>query len=127
MNPDQSAFVEEINAGAPVPEVKPQDLRVALKFFADLRAQHVDDTSQDRGPSFFSSDLGRLCSPGANILAISMRSIVLERLLESERRNSNMQGMAREEAMVQAMATLPFTAAQLKDLDAVRKRVVDGT
>jgi hypothetical protein len=56
-----------------------------------------------------------------------MRSIVLERLLESERRNSSMQGMAREEAMVQAMATLPFTAAQLKDLDAVRKRVVDWT
>jgi hypothetical protein len=128
MNPYFESFADSINAGAPIPEVDPSDLRAALQFFADLRAHHAgSDETQVAGPgeySFLKDSLARRCTFGADVLAVVMRGLTLDAIVESGRADPGHRQVDQDEVVVQAMAKMPVVAGELRDLDTIRRRLL---
>ncbi|MPZ21304.1 MAG: hypothetical protein GEV06_25910 [Luteitalea sp.] len=122
------SLVKELNAGESIAEVEPGDVRSAAAFFAELRShpnhdQIVSTSTSEKGYSFMINGLAKRCSPGANVLAVAIRGIVLEAMAEDYSRDSALHSRIDENELVESVARLPLVAADLRDPDEIRRRV----
>lgn len=126
MNAEVDALVERLNAGAPIPEADPNDLHAALLFLAEARGVMARDDpgrAQQRGVGFFLDDLATRCSRGADVFAVAVRGALLDVVLTLPRARPEQSGPGRDELITQAIAKMPLVAADLKDPDAILRRI----
>jgi len=128
MNRYSASFAERVNAGAAIPEVDPKDLTSALQFFADLRAHHAgtdeNQASAPPGYAFLCTALAQRCRPDADVLAVAMRALALEAVLDLDRAKPGRQRSGSDEVVVQALAKMHLVAAELRDPAGVRRRAL---
>jgi hypothetical protein len=118
---DFASLIEGFNAGEPIPPVDPNDLSAALGLFTVLRAHAAGVGLPDRGYSFMRHDLAERCSPGADAVAASVRGFVLDAVLQRTAQGEQPD----EQSVIRAIATVPLHAADLADLDRIRRRAFE--
>jgi hypothetical protein len=117
--------VDQLDAGEPIPQVEPEDIGAALRLVSEARA--MLDSAAQRGilsapavptVGFGSDDLALSCRPEADVFPVVRRALASE-ILRLARTNPERLGPYPDAFRIQAMATMPLLAAELKDTEAI--------
>lgn len=104
-----SAFL----AGEPIPAVDPQDLRAVSQLSHKLRAQFLQNSETDIAtppPSIDVTLMAGACAPGANVIAVSLRSAFLDAMLGQGPLAPWRCSAGLDQAVFNATATFPIPA-----------------
>ena len=111
-----SAFL----AGEPIPAVDPDDLRGVLELSHKLRAQFAQNSETDIAappPSIDVALLAEACAPGANVVAVSLRSALLDAMLSQGLLAPWQRNAGLDQAVFNAAATFPIRPLDRFDPD----------
>ncbi len=97
-----SAFM----AVEPIPAVDPQDLRGVFELSHKLRAQFV----QNSETSIDVALLAKACAPGANVIAVSLRTALLDAMASQGLLAPWHRSAGLDQAVFNAAATFPIPA-----------------
>ena len=112
-------------AGKPIPPVEPGDLRAVREFIDRVRAE-MPETNVTKQPSSIGISaklLAEVCSPGANVMAVYARSILLDVLVGQGLLAPWQHGARLDDAVFNVAATLPIPKLDLFDSDAFLQRL----
>ncbi len=111
-----SAFL----AGEPIPAVGPRDLRGVAEVSHQLRAQFVQNSETDIAnplPSIDVALLAEACATGANVIAVSLRSVLLDAMLGQGLLAPWQRSAGLDQAVFDAAATFPIPVLDRFDPD----------
>lgn len=130
MDLDLESFVERLNAGEPIPEVKPEYLRAALSVLSDSRA--ILDRAELLGTlaglsrptiGIFLGDRALSCMPSTEVLPAVLRAALASVILHLPRTHEERPDPVEDDFIVRMLAEIPLVAAELKDPEAILKRI----
>jgi hypothetical protein len=104
-----SAFM----TGEPIPAVDPHDLRGVFELSHQLRAQFVQNSGTEvpgPQPSISVALLAEACAPGANVIAVSLRGLLLDAMASQGLLAPWQRGPGLQQAVFDAAATFPIPA-----------------
>ena len=118
---DLSALV----AGGPIPAVNTGDLRTVREFMDRVRSENPE-AKASKPPSAIGIDsklLAELCGPGANVLAVFARSILLDVLVGQGVLAPWQRGARLDDAVFDVASTFPMPKFDQFDPDAFLLRL----
>jgi len=116
--PDFGKLVDELNAGAPIPAVAPEDLRAALSLFSEARNGLRKAGAYKEGEvGCMYEDLAARCSTGADVISVFIRGLLLEAAF------ARIGGDKDEVLITRTLAEMPITGHDLGTPNEIVERV----